>query len=763
MDTGYCLLEMIRDADGHPIDYRFVDLNPAFVRHTGLQDALGCRIRELRPDHEQHWFDIYDAVARTGEPVRFRNVAAALGRTFEVSAFRVGGEGSREVVALFSDVTAQEAAEANAQASERTLAAERNRLRTLVDHLPVGVSFIAPDGQTALSNPAFRTFFPGEVASNADLERTGAAHQAYPPAPVAQLAESALAGEPTLEQRICLHPPGGEPRWTRISGIPVEEDGHVAGAILTVLDVDEQVRASDALQRQAEGLESEVARRTADRDRIWRLARDLMLVARLDGTVNAINPAWSALLGWHEDRLIGTNLLDLVHPEDLDVTIREVQALGAGRSVLAFENRCRAADGSYRVLAWTAVPADGLIHAVARDVTDLRARALALHQAEEQLRQAQKMEAVGQLTGGVAHDFNNMLTIIRSSTDLLRRPDLPEARRRRYIDAIAETSDRAAKLTGQLLAFARRQALKPEVFDMGDRVAAMDDMLRSIVGPRVRIVTDLACGGCFVEADRSQFETALINMAANARDAMDGDGELHISVRALDHKPMIRGHASTGGRFVALSVTDSGSGIAPERIAQVFEPFFTTKEVGRGTGLGLSQVYGFAKQSGGDVDVASTPGQGACFTLYLPNVDAALVPARMAPRATATTPGGGRRVLVVEDNLDVGTFSTQILQDLGYETRWAANAKEALALLGGGLTVDAVFSDVVMPGMSGVELGEEIRRRWPDLPVILTSGYSHVLAEEGRHGFELLQKPYAIEELSRLLARMVPLEGQPDG
>jgi PAS domain S-box-containing protein len=382
--------------------------------------------------------------------------------------------------------------------------------------------------------------------------------------------------------------------------------------------------------------------------------------------------------------------------------------------------------------------------------------------AEDALRQAQKMEAVGQLTGGVAHDFNNLLTIIKSSTDLLRKPNLAEERRRRYVDAISDTVDRAAKLTGQLLAFARRQPLKPEVFEPPARVRAITEMLGSIVGSRIEIVTDIRAEDCFVEADVSQFETALVNMAVNARDAMDGEGRLTIIVEDMPQIPPIRGHAGGTGAFVAISLADTGSGIAPDKLLQIFEPFYTTKEVGKGTGLGLSQVFGFAKQSGGDIDVQSKQGRGSRFTLYLPRVErdpAVHGDAEPSRPAAVVGGGGGQRVLVVEDNVDVGTFSTQLLRDLGYEPMWAANGNEALRLLSEGERFDAVFSDVVMPGMGGVELGLEIRKRHPGLPIVLTSGYSHVLAEEGRHGFELLLKPYAVEDLSRILR--LAIRGQP--
>jgi len=237
---------------------------------------------------------------------------------------------------------------------------------------------------------------------------------------------------------------------------------------------------------------------------------------------------------------------------------------------------------------------------------------------------------------------------------------------------------------------------------------------------------------------------------------MEGEGTLTLRVEGLSHLPPIRGHGGGSGDFAAISVSDIGTGIPADRLPHIFEPFFTTKEVGKGTGLGLSQVYGFAKQSGGDVAVQSEVGRGTTFTLYLPRVDAD--PDGEDDDAAGPEPaehGRGRRVLLVEDNVEVGRFSTQTLQDLGYETTWATNGDEALKVLEEtGAGFDVVFSDVVMPGMGGVELGQEIRRRYPGLPVVLTSGYSHVLAEENRHGFELLHKPYAADELSRVLRRV---------
>ncbi|GJD93140.1 response regulator [Methylobacterium iners] len=526
----------------------------------------------------------------------------------------------------------------------------------------------------------------------------------------------------------------------------------------------EALREGETRLRQAnQTLEQRVAERTAERDRMWRLTTDLMLVARTDGIVTAVNPAWHHQLGWSPEDMVGRTTAWLEHPDDREATRSAVEQLAAGHALSSFENRFRTRQGAHRWLSWTAAPEGEMLYATARDVTADKARQADLERTQEALRQSQKLEAIGQLTGGVAHDFNNLLTIIKSSTDLLRRPGLAEERRRRYVDAISDTVDRASKLTGQLLAFARRQALKPEVFDAARRVQAVTDMLRTIVGSRVQIVTALPQEPCFVEADVSQFETALINMAVNARDAMGGEGRLTIDVVEVAAMPPIRGHGGSPGRFVAVSLADTGHGIPEDRLSLIFEPFFTTKEVGKGTGLGLSQVFGFAKQSGGDVAVESEVGRGTTFGLYLPQAEGQRAPVKEADplQVEAHMHGRGRRVLVVEDNVEVGRFSTQILQDLGYETVWAANGEEALRRLDEADAFDVVFSDVVMPGMSGVQLGHEIRDRYLDLPVVLTSGYSHVLAEEGRHGFELVHKPYAAEELSRVLRRVTQRRRMP--
>ena len=373
----------------------------------------------------------------------------------------------------------------------------------------------------------------------------------------------------------------------------------------------------------------------------------------------------------------------------------------------------------------------------------------------EQLRQSQKLEVVGQLTGGVAHDFNNLLTVIRGSVDLLKRDGLSEEKRARYIDAIGSTADRAAKLTSQLLAFSRRQALKPSLFDAGQSLHEVAEMVSTLTGSRIALDIKVPDDTYYIVADRSQFDTAIVNMGVNARDSMNGEGRLTITTGPVSGIPAIRSHEPVIGDFIAVTVADTGAGIQAEDLSRIFEPFYTTKGVGEGTGLGLSQVIGFAKQSGGDIRVESVVGEGATFTLYLPRA----YPDGGTPlddQEALNVSGGGACILVVEDNEQVGDFATQALKELGYDSVLALDARQALTELEKDCSrFHVVFSDVVMPGMNGLELGEEVRRRHPDVPIVLTSGYSHVLAQNGKHGFELLHKPYSIEQLSCVLHKAI--------
>jgi two-component system, NtrC family, sensor kinase len=367
--------------------------------------------------------------------------------------------------------------------------------------------------------------------------------------------------------------------------------------------------------------------------------------------------------------------------------------------------------------------------------------------AEAALRQAQRLEAIGQLTGGVAHDFNNLLMIVSGSVQRLRR-DLSSDKHTRLLDMITNATARGESLTRQLLAFSRRQMLTPSVIDLSQRLPELREMLnRSLRGD---ITTEVVVPkqNCAVKVDPSELELALLNLAVNARDAMPHGGSLSITAKPV----VLKGKATEEGlqgEFVAIRVADTGSGIPLDALPHVFEPFFTTKEIGKGTGLGLSQVYGFAKQSGGTATVTSAVGRGTVITLYLPRTHETPAPAGAhAQPAAARQPTGS--ALVVEDNPEVAEVATAYFQQLGYTVKQVANAHEALALLGSDPKIDVIFSDVLMPGgMNGVELGLAVRQLYPGLPVLLATGYSNSVRDAVQQGFIVLQKPFDLAALEQ--------------
>ncbi|UYY59793.1 PAS domain-containing protein [Sphingomonas sp. S2-65] len=536
------------------------------------------------------------------------------------------------------------------------------------------------------------------------------------------------------------------------------EDGRAIRMVGAMLDQTERVAAERRMQASLEESAAEL-------DRLWRFSPDLQAAISSDWVVREANAAWSQTLGFAPVEVEGATFVDLVHPEDRVKIESALAAMDADAAPgFAFEVRHLHRTGAVHHVAWVAAVSGNLVFLTGRDMTAERAQQETLRQTEEALRQAHKVEAVGQLTGSVAHDFNNLLTVIRGSVDLLRRPSLTEAKRVRYVDAIADTADRATRLTSQLLAFARRQTLEPEIFDAVASIGELKDMLGTLAGSRMEVRYAMPEAPCWVNADPSQFDTAIVNIAVNARDAMDGAGTLTITVEQVEALPAMRRHPTRTMSAIAISLQDTGSGIAADKIEHIFEPFFTTKSVGHGTGLGLSQVFGFAKQSGGEVVVDSAPGQGATFTLYLPQT----VPPGGEDEVSA--PVGrpleaGACILVVEDNKEVGEFATSALAELGYGSHWVPTAEAALAELGRAAHLyDAVFTDVVMPGRSGLELADDIRGLYPALPIVLTSGYSHILAESGTRGFDLLRKPYSVDELARTLrsvSERTPLTAEP--
>jgi PAS domain S-box-containing protein len=718
--------------------------------HPGDRERTVKQFLDALANRDEDYSATYRIVRPSDGQTRWIDVVAKIERDSQGRALRLVG--------------------AHIDSTDRMLAQDKlreseERFRLIADSAPVPMWVTKLDRTRSFANQAYVDFLglPFEQAIVFDWRKI------LHPDDLPRILQESVAGEATLKPfalEARYRNAAGEYRWLRSESQPRwDPTGNHIGFIGIAHDITAAKQAEHDLRRLNEILEMRITERTAQLESSEAQMRAILETShqyqgllnqhgdvlyanktalagiRVDASDVVGQPYWetpwfSGTEGMHD--AVRNAFIAVMQGEEIQIEMRLQLPIGE-----------RYFDFAMRPLR----DQHGAIIGAVPDAVDITER----RQGEEALRQSQKMEAVGQLTGGVAHDFNNLLTIIRSATDFLRRRELPEERRRRYIDAISETVERASKLTAQLLAFARRQPLKPQVFNVGTQVEAVAQLIRPLVGGRIRIDVEISDDNCFAIADIAQFETALINLAVNGRDAMEGEGRLTIRVRRVHAIPPLRAQSARSGDFIAVAMTDTGTGIAPELLETIFEPFFTTKEVGKGTGLGLSQAFGFAKQSEGDIEVTSPPGVGATFTIYLPQAAAPTDAIQAA--ATGSQPaarGRGYRVLVVEDNDDVGQFSTELLEDLGYTVCRVASADAALAILAEDeFSADLVFSDVIMPGMNGVELAGIIRERYPGLPVVLTSGYSNVLAENAHRGFELIQKPYSVELLSRSLRKAI--------
>ena len=667
-----------------------------------------------------------------------------------------GADGQPErLLSVSRDVTAAKTADAALRESE-------TRLRAIVSTAPVGIIMADASGaiydgnvraEEILGHPIIHS--PGTesygdwVSFHADGRKVDG-HE-YPLA-------RALAGEerPVMESR--YQRGDGRLAWIRVVGSPMrDENGALAGAIVAILDIDQERRAQEALRRLNAELEARIEAATADLDRVWRNARDIFVVIDEQGVFKRINPATTATLGWSADEMIGRPVFDFVLPEDTAVTR---SALEQARSDVlpAVENRYRTKDGHHRTISWVAAPEGGLIYAYGRDITAEQEQAEALRQVEQALRQAQKMDAVGQLTGGIAHDFNNMLAVVIGSLDLLgRRLGTADLRVRHYVEAATDAARRAALLTHRLLAFSRQQPLQPEPVDANRLVAGMSDLLRHSLGANIRLETVLAGGLWRTHADPNQLENVILNLGINARDAMPEGGRLTIETQnaSLDARYVAAEIGVVAGQYVLVAVTDTGCGMPAHVVAKAFDPFFTTKEVGKGTGLGLSQVYGFVKQSGGHVRIYSEPGQGTTVKVYLPRLAGTVVETERNDSAVGLLFSGFQEtVLVVEDEPAVRQFSVDALSELGYRVLEADGAAAALRMLDAYAEIVLLFTDIVMPDINGAKLAEEARRRRPDLKVLFTTGYTrNAVVHNGvlDPGVQLIGKPFTIEELAAKL------------
>jgi len=518
---------------------------------------------------------------------------------------------------------------------------------------------------------------------------------------------------------------------------------------------DKLARLGPAVERELrEGrVRAELRRRQEEVERFFNLSLDLLCISGFDGYLKRVNGAWQATLGWMAEELLAEPWMERIHPDDRGATAGVFDRLRAGTSKpLSFENRWRAKDGATRHLLWTAVafPDEQRVYAAARDITDRK-------RAEQELLQAQKMEAIGRLAGGVAHDFNNMLAVILAVSDIVQS-SLPEqdTTTREDIEEIAAAARRGAALTRQLLAFSRRQVINPRVLALDAVVTGVEKMLRRVIGEDVELSVSSASEVGAIEADAGQVEQVVLNLVVNARDAMPSGGELSIDVRDADLEGAAAAHAGVGpGPYVALRVTDTGCGMDAPTMARIFEPFFTTKEVGKGTGLGLSMVFGVVKQTGGGIVVRSEVGRGTTFEVYFPRVSAE--PTDDAAGAGApTSVGGTETVLLVEDDEQLRAVVRKVLAARGYAVLEARTARAALDLAKGARALHLLLTDLVMPEMDGRTLAEQIVAERPGLRVLYMSGYTEHPATRGLEPSardHFIEKPFTPAEIARAVRR----------
>nr|WP_277620989.1 PAS domain-containing protein [Sphingomonas turrisvirgatae] len=537
-------------------------------------------------------------------------------------------------------------------------------------------------------------------------------------------------------------------RWVAAKGRGLfNADGVCFRVIGTAIDITARKADEARLRELNERLEQEVTARIAERNRVWEMSRDLFAIMGFDGHLKAINPAWEVTLGRDVEALLALSFRDQVHPDDHSAVESMMEQLLRGETVERFEDRLRHADGSWRWISWTLVPEGDVFYAVGRDVTPEKAAAAELEHAQEALRQSQKMEAMGQLTGGVAHDFNNLLTPIVGSLDLLQRKGLGGEREQRLIEGAIQSAERARTLVQRLLAFARRQPLQPTAVDVGQLVNGMADLLASTTGPQVRVVVDAADGLPPANADPNQLEMALLNLGVNARDAMPKGGTLKI----ITTREVV--DSETGplqaGQYVKLSVADTGVGMDDATRARAIEPFFSTKGIGKGTGLGLSMAHGLAAQLGGALIIQSEQGVGTNVDLWLPVSGTSASSGEVYDVGAMI--GDARGIaLLVDDEQAVRASTADMLAEFGFQVQEATSGETALALVADGLMPDLLVTDHLMPGMTGVELAQTLRETFPQLPVLIVSGYAEV--EGIAPSLPRLAKPFKRAELAASLA-----------
>ncbi|BAP45771.1 multi-sensor hybrid histidine kinase [Pseudomonas sp. StFLB209] len=655
--------------------------------------------------------------------------------------------------------------------AEEALADVEARARIAIDAAGMGSWDFRPQDGLLLWDDRCKALFSLPADTEMDLPLFYAGLHPDDQGAVREAVEQAMAPDSDGSYRMefrCIN--GKEPRWLLSSGQARVVDGQCVRFSGVLQDIHQQRQATQALKQLNEILGERVERRTRERDRAWELSQDLLGVFNKDLTPVALNPAWEQALGFNRQTLAQISLMQLLPEDDRQAFCNELATLARNGASVRFTGRIRHANGQQRWLSWVVVPEDTLLYAVARDITGEREATESLAEANTRLRdqiaererieaalqQMQRLEAVGQLTAGVAHDFNNLLTVILTGSSFLEReldkPDLDKARRR--LKHIREAGERGAKLTSQLLAFSRRQRLEPVPLNLNDTLNGLEELLRRTLGGSILVRLDLHAQLWQALTDPTQTEMIILNLAINARDAMPAGGLLILRT----HNTRVRQAAQRPedpepGDYVMLSIRDTGCGMSQDVLAKVFEPFFTTKDIGKGSGLGLAQVFGFAKQSGGGVRIDTEPGRGTEVSVYLPAVQHTATQAEPpVPAQEPQNSGHNRCILVVDDEHLIRDMLSEMLVLQGYRVRQANSGEQALQLLDD--QVDLLLTDFAMPGFNGAQLARAARDRYPQLPVVFLTGYAELQGLELPESL-VLQKPVKPDELFRALSQML--------
>lgn len=744
--------------------------NDAYALFAGNRhpQLLGCKVLEAWPEVAS-FNDNVMKVGLAGGTLTYRNQEMALQRHSRLETLWMNldyspvlDESGRPGGVICFVLETTEAVRAS-----RQLAAEREQLTQMFTQAPTFMALLRGlEHRIALANPGYMKLvgrsdvvglkvadFIGEAMAQEYVEvldqvyKTGEAHVASG----ARYKMQAFPGAPSTE------------RLLDFVYQPLKDaEGQVTGIFVEGADVTERAKAEAALRDLNIDLERQIIERTQARGTIWKLCPDLLGALNRGGYFETSNPAWKQLLGWTEEEVSQQSIFELLHPDDVESTRAGFEALDEENPAFRFPNRYRCKDGSYRWISWFGVEEDGLIYCIGHDVTQERAAAEALSQAQDALRQSQKMEAIGQLTGGIAHDFNNLLAGIAGSLELLEKR-LQEGRlngAQRLIDAARTSTNRAAALTQRLLAFSRRQTLDPKPVDVNRLIAGMADLIRRTVGPAIEVEVVGAGGLWPTLVDSPQLENALLNLVINARDAMPDGGRITIETgnKWLD-RTTAQERELQPGQYLSLCVTDTGTGMTPEVISRAFDPFFTTKPIGEGTGLGLSMIHGFVRQSGGQVRIYSELGMGTTMCLYFPRYIGELEMPDQADAEEHAQTGHGETVLVIDDEESIRMLLVMVLEEAGYRVLEADTGPSGLKILQSDTRIDLLITDVGLPGgLNGRQVADAARVARPDLKVLFATGYAeNAVVGNGHltHDMRVITKPFELAALTTLVSEMI--------